>query len=59
MIRDLISELERKGIELRIANASGQMRDVLRRADIEEKVGRLDQATTIAAIIRQSRNSQS
>jgi hypothetical protein len=35
------------------------MRDVLRRADIEEKVGRLDQATTIAAIIRQSRNSQS
>jgi MFS superfamily sulfate permease-like transporter len=58
MIRDLITELEHKGIELRIANASGQMRDILRRAGIEEKVGRLDQATTIAAIIRQSRDSQ-
>jgi MFS superfamily sulfate permease-like transporter len=59
MTRELISELERKGIELRIANASGQTRDILRRAGIEEKVGKLDQATTIAAIIRQSRNSQS
>jgi high affinity sulfate transporter 1 len=57
MTRDLISELEHKGIELRIANASGQTRDILRRAGIEEKVGRLDQATTIAAIIRQSRDS--
>jgi SulP family sulfate permease len=57
MTKDLISELERKGIELRIANACGQTRDILRRAGIEEKVGRLDQATTIAAIIRQSRDS--
>jgi SulP family sulfate permease len=57
MTRDLISELERKGIELRIANACGQTRDILRRAGIEEKVGRLDQATTIAAIISQSRES--
>lgn len=57
MTRDLISELEHKGIELRIANASGHTRDILRRAGIEEKVGRLDQATTIAAIIRQSRDS--
>jgi SulP family sulfate permease len=57
MTRDLISELEHKGIKLRIANASGQTRDILRRAGIEEKVGRLDQATTIAAIIRQSRDS--
>jgi len=59
MTRDLISELERKGIELRIANASGQTRDILRRAGIEEKVGKLDQSTTIAAIIRQSGNSHS
>jgi SulP family sulfate permease len=57
MTRDLISVLGHKGIELRIANASGQTRDILRRAGIEEKVGRLDQATTIAAIIRQSRES--
>ena len=57
MIRDLIMELERKGIELRIANALGQMRVVLRKAGMEEKVGRLDQASTIAAIIRQSRDS--
>src|SRR5512137_932243 len=59
MTRDLISELEHKGIELRIANACGQTRDILRRAGIEEKVGRLDQATTIAAIIRQSGDSHS
>src|SRR5512137_2609720 len=59
MIRDLISELEHKGIELRIANACGHTRDILRRAGIEEKVGRLDQATTIAAIIRQGKDSHS
>src|SRR5512137_2568737 len=59
MTKDLISELEHKGIELRIANACGHTRDILRRAGIEEKVGRLDQATSIEAIIRQSRDSHS
>jgi MFS superfamily sulfate permease-like transporter len=59
MIKDLITVLERKGIELRIANASWQTRVILRKAGIEEKVGRLDQATTIAAIIRQSSDSHS
>lgn len=53
MIRDLITELDRKGITLRLANASGQVRDVLRAAGIEEKVGKLDSTTTIAAIINE------
>jgi SulP family sulfate permease len=59
MVRDLITELERKGIVLRLANASGQVRDVLRAAGIENKVGKLDQTTTIAALIEQNKNSHS
>lgn len=51
MIRDLIAELDRKGITLRLVNASGQVRDVLRAAGIEEKVGKLDRTATIAAIL--------
>jgi MFS superfamily sulfate permease-like transporter len=58
MIRDLITELDRKGITLRLANASGQARDVLRAGGIEEKTGKLDQATTIAVLLEQSRDSQ-
>ena len=57
MIRDLITELDRKGITLRLANASGQARDVLRAGGIEEKTGKLDQATTIAVLLEQDRNS--
>ncbi len=53
MIRDLIAELDRKGITLRLANASGQVRDVLRAAGIEEKVGKLDRTTTISAILNE------
>jgi SulP family sulfate permease len=59
MIRDLITELERKGIILRLAHASGQVRDVLRAAGIEDKVGKLDQTTTIAALIEQNKKSHS
>ncbi len=51
MIRDLIAELDKKGITLRLVNASGQVRDVLRAAGIEEKVGKLDRTATIAAIL--------
>jgi SulP family sulfate permease len=57
MIRELITELERKGIALRLANVTGQARDVLRAAGIEDKVGKLDQTTTIAALLEQSKNS--
>jgi len=53
MIRDLATELDRKGIDLRLANTSGQVRDVLRAADIEEKVGRLDRTSTIEALCEQ------
>jgi high affinity sulfate transporter 1 len=59
MIRELITELDQRGITLRLANASGQARDVLRAAGIEEKVGKLDQTTTIAVLLEQDRNSHS
>jgi len=58
MIHDLYTELKKKGITLRLSNACGQARDVLRRAGIEEKVGKLDNCTTIAALVEQSRDSQ-
>jgi len=57
MIKDLFTEFDRKGIELRLANVSGQARDVFRRAGIEDKAGKLDRTTTIAALVEQSRNS--
>jgi len=53
MIHDLIDELDRKGIVLRLANASGKVRDVFRAAGIEDKVGKLDRTTTISAILEQ------
>ena len=59
MIRELITELERKDIALRLANVTGQARDVLRAAGIEDKVGKLDQTTTIAALLEQNKNSHS
>jgi SulP family sulfate permease len=57
MIRDLCIELGKKGITLRLVNASGQARDVLRRAGIEDTAGKLDRTITIAALIEQSRDS--
>jgi len=59
MIRDLITDLDRKGVTLRLANASWQVRDVLRAAGIEEKVGRLDRTTTISAILEQDEDVHS
>jgi anti-anti-sigma factor len=57
MILELITELDQKGIALRLANASGRARDVLRAAGIEEKIGKLDQATTIAVLLEQNKNA--
>jgi len=56
MIRDLIIDLDRRGVTLRLANASWQVRDVLRAAGIDEKVGRLERTTTISAILEQDEN---
>jgi MFS superfamily sulfate permease-like transporter len=44
MINDLYDDLSKQGITLRIATASGKVRDVLRASGIEEKMGavRLD-----------------
>jgi high affinity sulfate transporter 1 len=59
MIRDLITDLDRRGVTLRLANASWQVRDVLRAAGIEEKIGKLDRTTTISAILEQDENAHS
>ena len=40
MIRDLLTEFSQKGIELRLANTTGQVRDLIRKAGLVEKVGR-------------------
>jgi hypothetical protein len=57
IIRELCTELGKKEITPRLANASGQARDVLRAAGIEKKTGKLDQTTTIAVILEQNRDS--
>jgi DNA-directed RNA polymerase delta subunit len=59
MIRDLVTDLDRRGVTLRLANASWQVRDVLRAAGIEEKTGKLDRTTTISAIVEQDEDVHS
>ncbi len=53
MISDLVTELDKRRITLRLANASGPVRDVLQAAGIEEKVGTLDRTTTIPALVQE------
>jgi len=53
MIHDLIADLERRRITLRLANASGPVRDIFQAAGIEEKVGALDRTTTIPALVKE------
>lgn len=53
MLHDLIAELETRKITLRLANASGPVRDILQAAGVEDKVGTLDRTTTIAALVKE------
>lgn len=51
MIRDLIMDLSEGGIQLRLANTTGQVRDLLRKAGLVEKFGHLEATDTIATIL--------
>ena len=47
----LHSDLEKRGIALRLVEARSKVRDILRLEGVEEKVGRIDRFTTLAAAI--------
>ena len=51
MIRDLLTDFSHRGIELRLANTTGQVRDLIRKAGLVEKLGRLEATDTIATIL--------
>ncbi len=51
MIRDLLTDLSQRGIELRLANTTGQVRDLIRKAGLVEKLGRLEATDTISTIL--------
>lgn len=51
MIRDLITDLSERSIQLRLANTTGQVRDLLRKAGLVEKLGHLEATDTIATIL--------
>ena len=51
MIRDLLTDLSQRGIELRLANTTGQVRDLIRKAGLVEKLGRLEATDTISSIL--------
>ena len=51
MIRDLLTDLSQRGIELRLANTTGQVRDLIRKAGLVEKIGRLEATDTISTIL--------
>ena len=51
MLHELHGELTSRGIALRIVGAHGSVRDLLRAAGIEEKVGRIDRAVTLVSLL--------
>ena len=51
MFLSLNAELRKRGIILRLVEARSKVRDMLRSEGVEEKVGRIDRFTTLAAAI--------
>jgi hypothetical protein len=51
MIVELGEQLQEQSIRLRLANMSGLVRDVLARADYEQRYGRAPENRTISAIL--------
>jgi SulP family sulfate permease len=51
MLHELHRELDARGIALRIVGARGRVRDLLRADGVDEKVGGLDRATTLAGLL--------
>ena len=48
MIRDLITDLSERSIQVRLANTTRQVKDFLRKAGLEEKCGRFESTDTIS-----------
>ncbi len=51
MLHDLHGKLSDRGISLRVVGAHGRVRDLLRADGLDEKVGGLDRATTLATLL--------
>jgi len=58
MIKEIITDLREQEIELKLAEASGQVRDVLQKAGIEAMIGKLGRSTTIHAVIEEWQNAK-
>jgi MFS superfamily sulfate permease-like transporter len=51
MLEGLHDELAKRGIALRVVEARAGVRDLLRAAGLEEKIGRIDRFKTVADVI--------
>jgi MFS superfamily sulfate permease-like transporter len=56
MLHDLHDDLAAREIPLRIVGGHGTVRDLLRAEGIDEKVGQLDRALTLDAVLRTNSN---
>jgi high affinity sulfate transporter 1 len=53
MLGELESELRTRGIALRLAEATGQVRDIIRAAGYEDSMGRIGQDTKISTVLEE------
>jgi len=52
MLREWHEDLAQRGIELRVAEAHGRLRDTLRSAGLDQQFGPMSAYTAVAATIR-------
>jgi MFS superfamily sulfate permease-like transporter len=55
MLHELLAELERHGIGLRIVGAHGSVRDLLRADGLSEKVGGLERGVSLIGLVEEDR----
>ena len=53
MIEELSTEFDERGVTFRVAEATGSVRDALRKAGVADKVAPLDQETTVERIVEE------
>jgi SulP family sulfate permease len=53
LLGDLYDELAARGVELRLAEAHGPVRDLLRAAGVESRFGHVEQGTSVASVLEE------
>jgi SulP family sulfate permease len=59
MLRRLFEELAAAGVEFRVVQAHGNVRDVLRAEGLEERVGFINRHQSLAEVVQEAEGSNS